>query len=199
MRIRRPLPIPLLLLSFAASASFAFAQTVEQQSSPFGLQYRVRDGAAEAVLISGAKQAAYRVRVTGTHATATQFDLLGRILTRMQQDGPLPNRFSFSMAGYREPLEYLARTAACDRNWDGARGQPLRGTAAPYLLKLLEGDNAFPALSAFFRTRGYRVQAVSIEQILTEPCRKPQCDATCPAATKQRVPADALISFEIQK
>lgn len=164
-----------------------------------GVQYRIADGGVEAVLTAGGKRASYRAKVSPNATSGRQFQLLGKLFERVQQEGPLPAAFSFAMGGYEEPVEYLARTAACNSDWDGSRGRPVKGTASAYLLKQLSDEAAFRSLAEFFRGLGYRVRAVSVEQILVETCAKPQCNARCAGAGKQKVPASAAISYEVFK
>ncbi|MBL8231963.1 MAG: hypothetical protein JNL98_25930 [Bryobacterales bacterium] len=188
-----------LVLAGISGLPAACQTEVEVRKTPIGVQYRITDGGVEAVLTAGGKRASYRAKVSPNATPARQFQLLGKLFARVQQEGPLPAAFSFAMGGYEEPVEHLARTAACSSDWDGARGRPVKGTANAYLLKQLSNEAAFRSLSEFFRGMGYRSRAVSVEQILLETCSKPQCDARCAGAGKQRVPASAAISYEIFK
>jgi hypothetical protein len=112
------------------------------------------------------------------------------------------NEYLLTVGEYPELNRRMAAGAVCLEAWDSKTGRPRTGPVGPTLKTLLDRDDAYAELEAFFAPVGYRVTVDHVENVMI--CRwkglggpDDRCQASSDA--ESLVPCGASMIFKLSR
>ena len=110
--------------------------------------------------------------------------------------------FCIRLVMYPEMSYRVALHAVASKQWDAAHGRGKGGFTNGLVIKVAKDNDTYPELRALFASRGYRIELVSLEKVLTGRVRElPYRDELTGrgVAPQSLVPYDAILWFKTQR